>query len=85
MQMCSCFTFLNLWLSQYLMALILEKSRSRNFPHNHTFLLHLEIKLGITINHRHPLKLKILNLILLSIPLDRYTHLTLRSAYDLYV
>lgn len=57
-------------------------NRARFFPHYHTFTLHLEIKLGIRIKHRHPTELKILNLILLSLPLDRSTHLSLRSAYN---
>lgn len=58
------------------------KNRAPFFPHYHTFTLHLEIKLGIRIKHRHLAELKILNLILLSLPLDRSTHLTFRSAYN---
>lgn len=81
--MCSSSSILNRGLSKYLMALIFLKTTLCFVPNYHTFTLHLEIKLSIRIKHRHPTELKILNLILLYLPLDRSTHLTLRSAYNL--
>lgn len=81
---CRCSLSLASWICGFLSTwwLWFFKNRARFFPHYHTFTLHLEIKLGIRIKHRHPTELKILNLILLSLPLDRSTHLTLRSAYN---
>lgn len=80
MQMCSGSSFMNLWLSKYLMTLTF-KNHAPVFPHYHIFILHLEIKLGIRLKHRHPSELKILKIILLSLPLDRSIHLTLRCEY----
>lgn len=81
---CRCVLALASWIYGFLSTwwLWFFKHRAPFFPHYHTFTLHLEIKLGIRIKHRHPTELKILNLILLSLPLDRSTHLTLRSAYN---
>lgn len=76
MQVCSGSGNLNLWLSKYLMALIF-KNHALFLSTLSYIYLHLEVELGIRIKHRHPTELKFLNLILLSLLLDRSTHLTL--------